>query len=77
MKLQVRLAVISFALAAALVAAIIPVPVSAAEYTLKWAVVTRGDMQEKFGHKLADVAEAFIDSHRLLVPALPQSVAPP
>ena len=30
-------------------------PAHAAEYTLKWAVVTRGDMQEKFGHKLAEV----------------------
>ena len=30
-------------------------PTRAAEYTLKWAVVTRGDMQEKFGHKLAEV----------------------
>jgi TRAP-type C4-dicarboxylate transport system substrate-binding protein len=40
-------------LAAALVA--VMTPVRAAEYTLKWAVVTRGDMQEKFGHKLAEV----------------------
>ena len=30
-------------------------PTLAAEYTLKWAVVTRGDMQEKFGHKLAEI----------------------
>lgn len=53
MKLRARLATMTFALtAAALVAAS---PVRAAEYTLKWAVVTRGDMQEKFGHKLAEV----------------------
>jgi TRAP-type C4-dicarboxylate transport system substrate-binding protein len=36
-------------------AAAIAAPLHAAEYTLKWAVVTRGDMQEKFGHKLAEV----------------------
>src|SRR5690242_12104928 len=30
----------------------------AAEYTLKWAVVTRGDAQEKLGHKLAEVLPA-------------------
>ena len=35
------------------------------------------DHSQRSGHKLADIAEAFIDSHRLLVPALPQSVAPP
>ncbi|MFN3657173.1 MAG: TRAP transporter substrate-binding protein [Pseudolabrys sp.] len=53
MMLRARLATMTFALtAAALVAA---APVRAAEYTLKWAVVTRGDMQEKFGHKLAEV----------------------
>ena len=38
-----------------LAAAIVPAAVSAAQYTLKWAVVTRGDMQEKFGRKLAEV----------------------
>jgi TRAP-type C4-dicarboxylate transport system substrate-binding protein len=38
--------------------AIAPAPVAAADYTLKWAVVTRGDMQEKFGHKLAEVLPA-------------------
>ena len=51
MKVGVRLATISFAMACVLANA----PVRAAEYTLKWAVVTRGDMQEKFGHKLAEV----------------------
>jgi TRAP-type C4-dicarboxylate transport system substrate-binding protein len=55
MKLQARLATFPFALAVALAAASVPAPVSAAEYTLKWAVVTRGDMQENFGHKLAEV----------------------
>jgi TRAP-type C4-dicarboxylate transport system substrate-binding protein len=35
--------------------AAVSAPSRAAEYTLKWAVVTRGDMQEKFGHKLAEV----------------------
>jgi len=52
MKFRVALATISFALAAAMLAS---TPVRAAEYTLKWAVVTRGDMQEKFGHKLAEI----------------------
>jgi TRAP-type C4-dicarboxylate transport system substrate-binding protein len=51
MKVGVRLATISFAMACVLANA----PTRAAEYTLKWAVVTRGDMQEKFGHKLAEV----------------------
>ena len=53
MKLQSRFAILSIVLAAASVA--IMTPVRAAEYTLKWAVVTRGDMQEKLGHKLAEV----------------------
>ncbi|MGB6445428.1 MAG: TRAP transporter substrate-binding protein DctP, partial [Xanthobacteraceae bacterium] len=35
-----------------------PAPATAADYTLKWAVVTRGDMQEKFGRKLAEVLPA-------------------
>ena len=39
-------------------AAIVQAPASAADFTLKWAVVTRGDMQEKFGHKLAEVLPA-------------------
>src|SRR4029078_5009111 len=31
---------------------------TAAEYTLKWGIVTRGDTQEKLGHKLAEVLPA-------------------
>ena len=53
MKLRARVAVINVAFAMA--AAAIAMPLHAAEYTLKWATVTRGDMQEKFGHKLAEV----------------------
>ena len=53
MRIQVRLAAAAIILAAASVAFI--APTLAAEYTLKWAVVTRGDMQEKFGHKLAEI----------------------
>jgi TRAP-type C4-dicarboxylate transport system substrate-binding protein len=55
MRLRALLAVIPFALAAPFTTALMPAPASAAEYTLKWAVVTRGDMQEKFGHKLAEI----------------------
>ena len=51
MKFHARLAAIGFVLAAVCATA----TARAAEYTLKWAVVTRGDMQEKFGHKLAEV----------------------
>ena len=53
MKLQARIAILGTALAVACGAAI--APACAAEYTLKWAVVTRGDMQENLGHKLAEV----------------------
>ena len=53
MKTQARLAAIAIVLAAA--CATLVTPTLAAEYTLKWATVTRGDMQEKFGHKLAEV----------------------
>jgi len=53
MRIRVRLAVAVVVFAAASAAFILPL--RAAEYTLKWAVVTRGDMQEKFGHKLAEV----------------------
>ena len=53
MKLQARLATI--ALAVALGGIIASAPAMAAEYTLKWGLVTRGDMQEKLGHKLAEV----------------------
>jgi TRAP-type transport system periplasmic protein len=52
MKFRVRFAAITLVLAAACA---IVTPTRAAEYTLKWAVVTRGDMQEKFGHKLAEI----------------------
>lgn len=31
------------------------IPATAAEHTLKWGVVTRGDAQEKLGHKLAEI----------------------
>jgi TRAP-type C4-dicarboxylate transport system substrate-binding protein len=50
---RARLASMTLVLTAALAAVV--TPSRAAEYTLKWAVVTRGDMQEKFGHKLAEV----------------------
>jgi TRAP-type C4-dicarboxylate transport system substrate-binding protein len=53
MRIRVRLAAIAIVSAAASIAFI--APTLAAEYTLKWAVVTRGDMQEKFGHKLAEI----------------------
>jgi TRAP-type transport system periplasmic protein len=53
MKIRVRLPAIAIVLSAACAALVMPA--RAAEYTLKWAVVTRGDMQEKFGHKLAEV----------------------
>ncbi len=52
MKFRVLLATIGFVIAAC---ALANATARAAEYTLKWAVVTRGDMQEKFGHKLAEV----------------------
>ena len=51
MKVRVQIAAIATILAAACTSFV--TPTLAAEYTLKWAVVTRGDMQEKFGHKLA------------------------
>jgi len=56
MKIGVRLAALAIVLAAASTALV--APTRAAEYTLKWAVVTRGDMQEKFGHKLAEILPA-------------------
>src|SRR5271167_3266693 len=52
------IALTSLALGALFATAIALKPAAAAEYTLKWAVVTRGDMQEKFGHKLAEVLPA-------------------
>lgn len=54
MRLQARFGILSIAMAAAYLAVTAP-PVYAAKYTLRWAVVTRGDMQEKLGHKLAEV----------------------
>ena len=53
MKVRVQIAAIVIILAAACTSLV--TPTLAAEYTLKWAVVTRGDMQEKFGHKLAEI----------------------
>ena len=53
MNIHARLAASIVVLTAACI--ILVAPVRAAEYTLKWATVTRGDMQEKFGHKLAEV----------------------
>jgi TRAP-type C4-dicarboxylate transport system substrate-binding protein len=58
MTLRIPVAVTTCALAVVLAGTMKPMPVSAAEYTLKWAVVTRGDMQEKFGRKLAEVLPA-------------------
>ena len=53
MKVRVQIAAIVIILAAACTSLV--TPTLGAEYTLKWAVVTRGDMQEKFGHKLAEI----------------------
>jgi TRAP-type transport system periplasmic protein len=58
MKFRIPSAVGALALAALFAAAAAPAPAIAADYTLKWAVVTRGDMQEKFGRKLAEVLPA-------------------
>jgi C4-dicarboxylate-binding protein DctP len=58
MKFHISAAMIPFALGALFANAVVPTPASGAEYTLKWAVVTRGDMQEKFGRKLAEVLPA-------------------
>src|SRR4029079_14439538 len=52
MKIRVQIAAIATILAAACTSLV--TPTLAAEYTLKWAVVTRGDMQAQFGHKLAE-----------------------
>jgi TRAP-type transport system periplasmic protein len=58
MTLRIPVVVTTCTLAVVLAGTMRPMPVSAAEYTLKWAVVTRGDMQEKFGRKLAEVLPA-------------------
>lgn len=52
MKFRLRLA--TFGVLSAF-AATVATSAYAADFTLKWGVVTRGDMQEKFGHKLAEV----------------------
>ena len=51
MKFQVRLAAIGLLLAGTVTA----IPANAADFTLKWGLVTRGDMQEKVGHRLAEI----------------------
>ena len=53
MIFQLRLA--TYGLLTAFAAAAAVTSAEAADFTLKWGVVTRGDMQEKFGHKLAEV----------------------
>jgi TRAP-type C4-dicarboxylate transport system substrate-binding protein len=58
MRFHSSVAVIPLVLGALFAKTAMPMPASAAEYTLKWAVVTRGDMQEKFGHKLAEALPA-------------------
>jgi C4-dicarboxylate-binding protein DctP len=52
MTFQLRLA--TFGLLSAIAASAVT-SANAADFTLKWGVVTRGDMQEKFGHKLAEI----------------------
>ncbi len=56
MGFRTHLATLSLSVAIAAGAAL--APASAADYTLKWGVVTRGDTQEKLGHKLAEVLPA-------------------
>lgn len=51
MNFRSRIASVNLAFAIAVGAA----SAQAAEFTLKWSVVTRGDMQELFGNKLAEV----------------------
>ena len=58
MTLRISVAVTTCAFAAVFAGTMAPAPALAADYTLKWAVVTRGDMQEKFGRKLAEVLPA-------------------
>lgn len=55
MKLQTRFAISGLILAAAFVA--VATTARAAEYTIKWGLVTRGDMQDKFGPKLNEVLQ--------------------
>lgn len=55
MRHRVLLALIPFALGVPLTFAVVPKAVSAAQYVIKWGLVTRGDMQEKLGRKLGEV----------------------
>ncbi len=55
MKTNTRYALTSLLLAAAFVAA--ATTARAAEYTIKWGLVTRGDMQHKYGEKLNEVLQ--------------------
>ena len=54
MKLHSRFAISGLLLAAAFAAT---TTARAAEYTIKWGLVTRGDMQHKFGDKLNEVLQ--------------------
>lgn len=55
MKTHARFAIASLLLAAAFVPA--TTAARAAEYTIKWGLVTRGDMQHKYGDKLNEVLQ--------------------
>ncbi len=55
MRLRVLLALIPFALGIPLAFVVVPKAVSAAQYVIKWGLVTRGDMQEKLGRKLGEI----------------------
>ncbi len=55
MKIRSRYAMTGLILAAAFVAA--STSARAAEYTIKWGLVTRGDMQHKYGEKLNEVLQ--------------------
>ncbi len=55
MKFQHRSAISGLLLAAAFVA--VTTTARAAEYTIKWGLVTRGDMQHKYGEKLNEVLQ--------------------
>lgn len=59
MKVRALFALILCAFAALVGIVAVRIPAAAApQYTLKWAIVTRGDMQEKFGRKLAQILPA-------------------
>ena len=55
MKFRARFAITGLIMAAAFVA--VTTTARAAEYTIKWGLVTRGDMQHKFGDKLNEVLQ--------------------